>query len=162
MHSQNSQYLLAKKIIELATKKNITISCAESCTGGLVCAALTDVAGSSAVVLGGVVSYAISAKEKILGVNPCVIEEYGVVSCEVALDMAKGATELFSSSISVATTGIAGPGGGEVGKPVGTVCFAINNNGAFKTLVTHKGKGRDDVRNKAVMTALELIYEALN
>ena len=157
----NKQYLLAEKIIQKCSEKNLTISCAESCTGGLICAALTDVPGSSAVVLGGVVSYAISAKENILNVDKRIIENYGVVSCETATEMAKGSQKLFMSSISVATTGIAGPGGEEPGKPVGTVCFALQNGKSSKTLITCKGANREEVRKEAVLTALDLIYQSL-
>ena len=157
----NSHYLIAEKIINKATKNEITISCAESCTGGLICAALTDIPGSSSVLLGGVVSYAISAKEDILNVSKKTIDNYGVVSCETAIEMASGAQRLFNSTISIATTGIAGPGGATKDKPVGTVCFALQFTDDIKTLITCKGSNREDVRKKAVITALELIYKSL-
>ncbi len=157
----NSHYLIAEKIIKKASENKITISCAESCTGGLICAALTDIPGSSSVLLGGVVSYVVSAKEDILNVSKKTIDNYGVVSCETAIEMASGARRLFNSTISISTTGIAGPGGATKDKPVGTVCFALQFKDNIKTLITCKGSNREDIRKKAVMTALELIYKSL-
>jgi nicotinamide-nucleotide amidase len=103
----------------LLRARGLTIALAESCTGGLIAHRLTNVAGSSDYLLGGVVSYSNAAKEKILGVQPGTLESHGAVSEQTALEMARGAQRLFGSSIAVAVTGVAGPGGGTDAKPVG-------------------------------------------
>ena len=116
---------IAKKIITACTQKKITISGAESCTGGLVSSILTRIPGCSNVFAGSVVSYANEAKESILRVPAGIIEQFGAVSEPCAQAMAEGAQRLFMSDIAFAITGIAGPGGGTSEKPVGTVWFSI-------------------------------------
>lgn len=107
----------------LATGK--TVALAESCTGGLVAAALTDLAGSSGYFVGGVVSYANEAKCDVLGVDPAVIEEHGAVSAQVARAMALGARERFGAALAASVTGIAGPDGGTAAKPVGLTYVGV-------------------------------------
>ena len=102
-----------------------TIATAESCTAGMIAARLTDRPGSSDYVAGGVVSYSNQAKVDLLGVDPALIEAHGAVSEPVAEAMAAGALKRFDADTAVATTGIAGPGGGTAEKPVGTVCFSV-------------------------------------
>jgi len=102
-----------------------TVAFAESCTGGLCAARLTDLPGSSAVLMGGVVAYSNAAKRELLGVGQDLLEAHGAVSEPVAKAMAEGACQRFAADVAVATTGIAGPGGGTESKPVGTVCFAL-------------------------------------
>ncbi len=135
---------------------------AESCTGGLIAGALTDVPGSSEAVFGGYVTYANEAKAGMIGVDRALIRAYGAVSEQVARAMAEGALRTSGQSVAIAVTGIAGPGGGTDGKPVGLVHFAYADAG--KTL--HRRHefgdlGRQAVREITVKTALELVLEGL-
>ncbi|EGD56405.1 competence/damage-inducible protein A [Gordonia neofelifaecis] len=139
-----------------------TIGTAESCTGGMVAAALTDRAGSSAYMLGGVVSYADEVKSGVLGVPPELIDELGAVSEPVAAAMADGARRVLGSDVAVSTTGIAGPGGARPGKPVGTVCFGVAVSGRETVTVTRHFPGdRDSVRRLATSAAMHLVAQAL-
>ncbi len=104
---------------QLLRARGMTLALAESCTGGLIAHRLTNVAGSSAYLLGGVVSYSNGAKERLLGVQPATLASYGAVSEQTALEMARGARKLFGSHIALSVTGVAGPGGGTAAKPVG-------------------------------------------
>jgi nicotinamide-nucleotide amidase len=113
------------KVIELLTDKKLTISVAESCTGGELAHLITSVSGSSSYFLGSVVTYATQKKIDLLNVNPKTVEEFTVVSEQVASEMAIGCQDLFKTDISVSTTGVAGPGKGEDGKDVGTVFYTI-------------------------------------
>lgn len=113
-----------KALKTLLKGKGTTISTAESCTGGKIASMITSVPGASEYFLGSVVSYAVSVKEKVLGVPTEVIEQFGVVSEEVARAMAEGVRNLTGSTYSVSTTGLAGPGG-DVHNPVGTVCIGV-------------------------------------
>lgn len=136
------------------------VTTAESCTGGLVAAALTEVAGSSQVVDRGLVTYSNEAKSDLLGVPAHLIEEHGAVSAPCALAMAKGALAQGRSQIAVSVTGIAGPGGGSELKPVGTVFFcAISPRGVIEVQHQFGDLGRHLVREKAVMTALGLLID---
>lgn len=116
---------LAAQAVAALEAAGLTVACAESLTGGLIAGALTAVPGSSAVVRGGVVSYAAEAKRDVLGVSPRALEGAGVVSEPVVRQMAEGARERLEADLAVAVTGIAGPGGAEPGKPVGTVWMAV-------------------------------------
>ncbi|MBT0565750.1 competence/damage-inducible protein A [Williamsia sp. CHRR-6] len=139
-----------------------TIATAESCTGGMIAARLTDLAGSSAYVLGGVVSYADEAKTEVLGVDATLIAEHGAVSEPVAAAMARGALARLGADTAVSTSGIAGPGGGSAEKPVGTVCFGIALAG--RPVVTHTLRlpgDRADVRERATSIALHLLRREL-
>ncbi len=139
-----------------------TIGTAESCTGGLVAAALTDRAGSSSYLLGGVVSYANEVKSGVLGVPADLIGEVGAVSEPVAKAMAEGARRVLGSDIAVSTTGIAGPGGAVPGKPVGTVCFGLAIDGRETVTITRNFPGdRAAVRRRATSAALHLAARAL-
>ncbi len=160
---------IAAQIIERANKAGISIGCAESCTGGLIAQTLTRVSGSSAVFVGGVVSYACSVKKSVLNVNPQILQKNGVVSEECASAMAKGASEVLNCNLAVSTTGIAGPGGAEPGKPVGTVCFGLFFDGKAKnylvenskSFTTCKGDSRQEVRLLATQTALTSVLDFL-
>ncbi|WP_238420347.1 competence/damage-inducible protein A [Gordonia sp. 'Campus'] len=139
------------------------IATAESCTGGLIAARLTDRPGSSAYVAGGVVSYSNDAKTNLLGVPATLIEKHGAVSVEVAAAMAEGALERFGSDVAVSTTGVAGPGGGTEAKPVGTVCFGIAIPGRPTVTVTRRFPGdRERVRSLTTTAALHLVVRELN
>lgn len=115
---------------KLLAGAGLTLAVAESCTGGLIGHRITNVAGSSEYFLGGVVAYAYAAKERVLKVPHNVLYDYGAVSEEVALAMARGVRRLMGADLAVAATGIAGPGGGMPGKPVGLVYIAISSRDA--------------------------------
>ncbi|HQZ13580.1 MAG TPA: CinA family protein [Devosia sp.] len=135
---------------------------AESCTGGLIAGALTDIPGSSAAVHGGFVTYSNAAKEQMIGVPPELIAAHGAVSEQVARVMAEGARRTTGATIAVAVTGIAGPGGGSEGKPVGLVHFACATADATRTRVERFGDlGRQEVRERSVIAALDLVIEML-
>lgn len=138
------------------------VATAESCTGGLVAARLTDRAGSSEYVMGGAVVYSNQAKTEILGVDSELIAAHGAVSEPVAEAMAQGALRRYDADIAVSTTGIAGPGGGTPEKPVGTVCFSVARSDAptVTRTVTLPG-GRADVRERSTTVAMQLLRRAL-
>jgi nicotinamide-nucleotide amidase len=137
------------------------VSTAESCTGGLIAGALTEIAGSSAVVDRGFVTYTNQAKMDMLGVSRATLAIHGAVSQETALQMAQGALFRSSASVAVAVTGIAGPGGGSVEKPVGLVHLAAQGRAG---LILHREMrygdlGRSDIRLATLRTALEMLLE---
>ncbi len=139
------------------------IATAESCTAGLLAARLTDRAGSSDYVIGGVVSYSNQAKAELLGVDPALIEEHGAVSEPVAQAMAAGALKRFNADTAVAITGIAGPSGGTPEKPVGTVCFTVAlADGAVDTRTLRLPGNRSDVRERSTTVAMHLLRRALS
>jgi nicotinamide-nucleotide amidase len=149
----------ASALLELCRARGLKIATAESCTGGLVAGALTDIAGSSDVVDRGFVTYSNEAKQQMLGVPAGTIEKYGAVSRETAEAMARGALGKAAADIVVAITGIAGPGGGSPGKPVGLVHFAAaSRRGALDHREMRYGDiGREQVREKAVLQALAML-----
>ena len=138
------------------------IATAESCTAGLVAARLTDIPGSSAYVAGGVVAYANEAKSGMLDVDADLIETHGAVSEPVAEAMARGALNRFDANTAVATTGIAGPGGGTKDKPVGTVCFSVMlADGPTLTRTLLLPGNRSDIRERSTTVAMHLLRRAL-
>jgi nicotinamide-nucleotide amidase len=152
----------AKRVIEANRAAGLRVSLAESCTGGLVAAALTEVPGSSDVFESGFVTYSNDAKNSTLKVSTDVLETFGSVSIAVAWSMAQGALELSGADVAVAITGIAGPGGGSEKKPVGRVVFARAERGADPSDVVADAKdfgdlGRGGVRLQAALCALELL-----
>ncbi|KAA1246176.1 competence/damage-inducible protein A [Mycobacterium simiae] len=139
------------------------IATAESCTAGLLAARLTDRPGSSDYVMGGVVAYSNEAKAELLGVDPALIETYGAVSEPVAQAMAAGALQRFGADTAVAITGIAGPSGGTVEKPVGTVCFTVRlGDGPTVTRTLRLPGNRSDIRERATTVAMHLLRRALS
>jgi len=148
-------------LLELCKTRTLTLATAESCTGGLLAAALTDIAGSSAVVERGFVTYSNDAKQQMLGVPPMTIERYGAVSQETAEAMAKGALAHAQADLAVSITGIAGPSGAMPGKPIGLVHFAAASRSG--RLVHHDRKfgdiGRSEVRRRSVLQALAMLHE---
>lgn len=155
---------LAERVLAKARAKGLTVGAAESCTGGLVCAALTDIPGSSDVVRGGVVSYAVPVKEAVLGVPTSITQNpaVGVVSGECAEHMARGVRAVVESDIAVATTGIAGPGGAEPNKPIGTVWFGVaSTRGTISEMHIFEGD-RQQVRESAVLFALSLLEDEID
>jgi nicotinamide-nucleotide amidase len=139
-----------------------TIATAESCTGGLLAGRLTDLAGSSDYVLGGLVVYADEAKTALAGVPPELIERHGAVSTEVAAALADGARAALGADVGVGITGIAGPGGGTPAKPVGLVCFSVAGpGGARLTRSAQLPGGRADVRDRSTTVALHMVRRLL-
>jgi nicotinamide-nucleotide amidase len=150
----------AERVLDLCRARSLKVTTAESCTGGLVAGALTDIAGSSDVVDSGFVTYSNQAKESMVGVPATILAAHGAVSREAAEAMAQGALGRTGVDLSVAITGIAGPGGGSAEKPVGLVHFAAARAGK----VLHREKrfgdlGRSEVRRRSVLVALELLTE---
>jgi nicotinamide-nucleotide amidase len=149
----------AAQVLDLFRARGLKIATAESCTGGLVAAALTDIAGSSDVVDRGFVTYSNEAKEAMLGVPAATLKRYGAVSAQTAAAMADGALTNSLADVAVAITGIAGPGGGTKQKPVGLVHFAAaSRDGRRIAEVRRYGKiGRRRVRERSVAEALALL-----
>lgn len=149
----------ANTLIISAKEKGLTVGTAESCTGGWIGKALTEIAGSSAVFMGGLITYSNHSKQELLGIPSEILEFYGAVSEPVAAAMAAQARDMLHVDIAVSVTGIAGPGGGSDEKPVGTVCFGIAKKGKrVESLTKHFGDlGRKGVREQTVLTALELM-----
>ncbi|WEX78779.1 CinA family protein [Sinorhizobium numidicum] len=151
----------ARAIIADFTARGLKLATAESCTGGLIAGALTEIAGSSSVVDRGFVTYSNDAKIQMLGVSLATLAAHGAVSREIAIEMARGAVSHSEADFAVAVTGIAGPGGGSVEKPVGLVHLAATGR---KGTVLHREMrygdiGRDAVRRATVRTALDLLEE---
>ena len=153
---------LAKQVLELARAQGIMIATAESCTGGMVAASLTDIVGSSDVFDRGFVTYSNEAKQEMIDVSAHTLAEFGAVSIETALEMAAGAVANSAADLAVSITGIAGPGGTDT-KPEGLVCFATS-------LIDHMPKaekvefgaiGRANVRQASVHHALEMLKKEL-
>ncbi|WP_340262572.1 nicotinamide-nucleotide amidohydrolase family protein [Sulfitobacter pontiacus] len=148
-------------LLDRARDRGVMIACAESCTGGMVAAALTDLPGSSAIFDRGFVTYTNAAKIDLLGVSPATLTAHGAVSEQVALEMARGALARSGAQIAVSITGIAGPGGSEH-KPEGRVCFGLATASGITTQTQEFGAlGRDKVRRAARDFALGLIFEAI-
>ena len=154
---------LAKAIIKLASEKKVMFVLAESCTGGMIAAALTDIAGSSAVLDRGLVTYSNRAKKDLLGVSDDILARYGAVSTETAIAMTNGALlKTPAARFAASVTGIAGPGGGTQDKPVGLVHFSCQWRGkpAVHDHQTFTGD-RDAVRKKSLHKSLTMIYSEL-
>lgn len=155
---------LASELVALCTEKKIMVTTAESCTGGLVAAAITEIPGASECLMGSFVSYSDDMKTRMLGVSDQTLEAAGAVSEEVAREMAKGALKAASADFGVAITGIAGPGGGSPEKPVGLVHFASARRAGGAIHIHHerhylKERGRAAIRLGAVRIALELLIQ---
>ena len=152
---------LARSLLDLCKMRKLTIATAESCTGGLVCAALVDIPGSSAVVASGFITYSNEAKHDVLGVKNQILATFGAVSKEAALGMAAGALKKSKADLTVSVTGIAGPGGATPGKPVGLVHLAAaSRDGRIISREKRFGAiGRTAVRNRSVIEALKMLTE---
>jgi nicotinamide-nucleotide amidase len=148
---------MAGTLIRALIGRGLTIATAESCTGGLICAALTEIPGSSAAVHGGFITYANAAKVAMIGVDEALLARHGAVSAEVAIAMAEGARRTAGTDVAIAVTGIAGPDGGSDLKPVGLVHFACATAKGTTHLERRFGAiGRTAIREAAVEAALEL------
>jgi nicotinamide-nucleotide amidase len=151
----------AARLVQMARAKGQILVTAESCTGGMLSAAITDVAGSSAIFDRGFVTYSNAAKMAMLGVRSATLETYGAVSEQVAAEMAQGALANARADIAVSITGIAGPGGSEH-KPEGRVCFGIAmSDGASTQTIEFGPLGRDNVRAAARDHGLSIFWNAL-
>ncbi|MBQ3601823.1 MAG: CinA family protein [Lachnospiraceae bacterium] len=152
----------AEEVIKKLIEKNYFISCAESCTGGKVTAALVDVPDASKVLGAGVITYSNEAKMKYLQVKKDTLDKYGAVSEETAREMAEGIAKVNQAQVGVSVTGVAGPGGGTPEKPVGMVCFGFSICGKVTTFIKQFGNlGRNQVRDASVRFVLEKLIELL-
>lgn len=151
-----------ENFINLLKKYNLTVSTAESCTGGLVASAITEITGSSAFFGMGVVTYANEAKMKLLGVKSDTLTAYGAVSEQTAKEMAEGILSLSDSDVSISVTGIAGPTGGTPEKPVGLVYIGISGKFGTFAYENHFSGSRSDVRSQTVEKAFKLAEEYIS
>ena len=152
---------LAERVLERCRARGLKLATAKSCTGGMIAAALTEIAGSSEVVERGFVTYSNEAKTEMLGVPAALIASHGAVSGEVAAAMAEGALGHAPVDLAVSATGIAGPGGATPGKPVGLVWLGLARRGGAVTTERHVFPGdRSAVREASVARALALLVEA--
>jgi nicotinamide-nucleotide amidase len=151
-----------QQVADLLRSRGWTIATAESCTGGLLAGRLTELAGSSDYVLGGLVVYSNEAKTALAGVDPSLIAQVGAVSVEVAEALADGARTRVGADVGVGITGIAGPGGGTAEKPVGLVCFSVAGpDGSRITRSTNLPGGRADIRDRSTTVAMHLVRRLL-
>lgn len=151
---------LAERLQGICLGRALTVSLAESCTGGLIAATITEVAGSSGYFLGGVVSYANSAKEALLDVPAATLAAHGAVSAQTARAMALGAGARFGSSLAMSVTGIAGPDGGSVEKPVGLTYVGFSSAAGADVRRLQLAGDRAAIREAAARAALEWLIEA--
>ena len=153
---------LAGEVAVLLIDKKITVAVAESCTGGALCQALTDIPGSSAWFDRGFVTYSNQAKIDMLGVSSTLLDQYGAVSFEAARAMVEGVHGQSNAELAIAITGIAGPDGGTAEKPVGTVFFGIGQKGQAVKIDKRRFKGeREEVRARSVEFVLKALFKTL-
>ena len=162
--SEHTTYIKANALLDKAGAKGLRLASAESCTGGLVAAALTEIPGSSDVFDRGFVTYSNAAKSDMLGVADAMLKAHGAVSAEVARAMALGAIDHSLADVAVAVTGVAGPGGGSLEKPVGLVHFACARRGGGVDHVERRygPLSRAEIRAASVMQALDMMIEAVD
>ena len=151
----------AKALLELCKSKCIKLATAESCTGGLISAMLTDIPGSSSAFERGFVTYSNEAKVETLSVNPALITQHGAVSAVVATAMAQGALKHSKADIAVSVTGIAGPDGGTPKKPVGTVFIAVASSKGEAVEECHFSGDRDAVRRQSALKAMGMLTNVI-
>lgn len=151
---------LASRVIEIFREKGLSLSLAESCTGGMIAETVTSVAGASDIFYGSAVTYVNSAKEHILGVAHETLEKHGAVSSECAEEMACGARRVYGADVAMSVTGIAGPGGGSEAKPVGTVWFGLATKDGAETFRRRFDGDRAAVRRQTVEEVLRRLAEA--
>ena len=153
--------VLSKEILFILYESGKTLSTAESCTSGKVAESITLMPGASAYFTGGIVAYSEEVKKSLLNVPEELIEEKTVVSEEVAIRMAEGACEVLNTDYAIATTGVAGPGGGTIENPVGTIWIAAGKKGEMRTVKLTENDGRDINVSRATFRALQLLLEVL-
>ena len=161
MEQRNVDEELAEELIAKLSECNYTITTAESCTGGLLAAALIHVAGASKVYCSGQITYSNEAKRKFLGVKKKTLQEHGAVSKQTVKQMAKGAAKLNHANVAISVSGIAGPDGGTAEKPVGLVYIGCCVNGKVKTKKCQFFGNRLEIRKQAVTEALQLAKDCL-
>lgn len=163
MHENDdeNQIKIEDEVAQLLIKNNLTISTAESCTGGLLSGKLINYPGISSVFMEGLVTYSNEAKMKRLGVKKETLDKYGAVSKETAEEMAHGIVKASGSDIGVSITGIAGPSGGTKEKPVGLVFIGLYTNGKLKVEEFNFSGERQTIRNETVIAALNLLRKEL-
>ena len=152
---------LAEELGKLLLEKGLTLSTAESCTGGGIASVITSISGSSEYFKGGIVAYANEVKTALLGVSETTLEKHGAVSEETVQEMAKGAMKSMKTSCAIATSGIAGPGGGTPTKPVGTIWIAVACNNKIVTKKLQGDNGREKNTKNSIEKALSLLIEHL-
>jgi len=150
-------------LVQKLHEKGLTLSCAESCTGGLIAKRITDIPGTSSVFLGGCVTYTNEIKQKLIGVNAETLEKYTAVSAEVAMEMAHGVRELTGSDIALSATGIAGPTGGSELTPVGTVFIGLStkNGESFRKLSLSSRRSREFIRTVSATNAFDMALKSI-
>ena len=154
--------LLSKKIVNKLLKKKLTISAAESCTGGLLSSAITSVSGSSKVFTMGLVTYSNQSKNRLLKVPKQIIKKHGAVSIQCCFSMVNNLSKISKSNIAVSITGIAGPSGGTKRKPVGLIYIGIKKSNKIKiNRYLFKNKGRSNIQKTAVNKALKSILNTI-
>jgi len=159
METSNS---LSEKLGKRLQQRKHVMATAESCTGGGIAASITDVAGSSAWFERAFITYSNEAKQEMVGVKSATLEQYGAVSEPVVQEMVTGALEYSNATIAVSVSGIAGPSGGSLEKPVGTVCFGWRDLTGWERIETcHFEGSRAQVREQALLYALQTIYDYL-
>ena len=162
MYSQEILYL-ASRVVSLANDKDLRVTTAESCTGGLISGAITEIAGSSSVFNQAFVTYSNQSKTDLVAVPHELLQQHGAVSSEVAAAMANGARLAAKADIAISVTGIAGPTGGTPEKPVGLVWFARSTiDGTESWSQVFDNRGRSEVRQSAVQYALERVLDSLS
>lgn len=144
---------------KILTEKNLTIACAESCTGGLLTSRLTDIVGSSAYVQGSIVSYSNAVKNSVLNIKAETLKEFGAVSEQTARQMSSNVRELFKTDIGVGVTGIAGPGGGSSEKPVGTVYISVSNSDNVIVKRFNFSGSRSEIKNQSCDAAMKMVMD---
>ena len=151
----------AEQVINLCKAKKLMITTAESCTGGLIAGLFTEISGSSSVFERGFVSYSNQAKHELLGVSNITLDEYGAVSSKTAKEMALGAIKNSHAQISIAVTGVAGPTGGTIEKPIGLVYIAIFINNEIIIKKCNFSGNRNEIRFMTINCALDILLEQL-
>lgn len=155
-------FRLSKDLLEKAQTRGVTIGVVESCTGGLLGAAITAMPGSSTVFMGGFMTYSNDLKERLVGVSHDTLRKHGAVSEDTAREMAAGARERLGVDLAISITGVAGPGGGSAEKPIGTVCFGLaTSDGVSSETQLFADMARNRVRDYAVMHAMKCLSEAV-
>ena len=152
---------LEEVVVKFLTDRNLTITCAESCTGGLLSGRIINVPGVSDVYKAGFITYSNKAKHKLLGVKKSTLKKFGAVSKQTAREMAAGAAKAAKADVAVAVTGIAGPDGGTLEKPVGLVYIGCSVNGKVTVKKCQFSGNRSQIRESAVVAALKLVRKCM-
>ena len=151
---------VARQLVSAGTDRGLTVSTAESCTAGMVAAAIADIPGASEVLRGGAVTYCDAIKHKVLGVSEETLRRYTAVSSQTAQEMAEGSRRLFDTDVAVSLTGYAGPGGGTAEDPAGTVYIGLSSSRGHQVRRFQCAGTRNEVRRAAALEALRMLVEA--